>query len=67
MNKTLEFPSSKSPVGDVICTHCEKDEFMPAVKLSVVPDPKGIIGQYGLQVIQIFKCINCGKTWQGPK
>jgi len=70
MTKTnaIEFPkANKTMHGPVICSKCEKDIFIPAVKLNIVPDPKGIIGQAGLEVMQVFVCMDCGTVWQGPK
>lgn len=63
----LQFPNNKSPLGKVICKNCECKVFIPAVELEVKPDPKGIIGQYGLEVMQVFMCTKCGEVWNGPK
>ena len=59
--------SNKPSYGQVICSSCEKDVFIPAVKLKTAPDPKGIIGQTSLSVMQVFICSNCGTIWEGPK
>ena len=64
----LNIPNKHKPqYGEVICSKCEKTVFIPAVRLKTAPDPKGIIGQTSLAVMQVFVCMECGTIWEGPK
>lgn len=70
-NNTVQFPANepipKTFYGEVICSGCGCSNFQPTVKLETCPDPKGIIGQVHLKVMQVFTCTKCGVIWTGPK